>query len=82
MVSCGTDGAVYTWNTQTGKRESEWVLSSCSHTAVAFTSDYKTLLSVGTDLTLKEIQEFQVSSTLLNGPWVDEEFLLNYNEKI
>ncbi|KAM9362159.1 cilia- and flagella-associated protein 57 [Symphorus nematophorus] len=60
LVSCGMDGAVYEWNTQTGKRESESVLKSCSYTDVAFSSDYKTILAVGTDLTLKEIQDCQV----------------------
>ncbi|XP_019942091.1 cilia- and flagella-associated protein 57 [Paralichthys olivaceus] len=60
LVSCGMDGAVYEWNTQTGKRESESVLKSCSYTDVAFSSDCKSLLAVGTDLTLKEIQDCQV----------------------
>ncbi|XP_042364189.1 cilia- and flagella-associated protein 57 [Plectropomus leopardus] len=60
LVSCGMDGAVYEWNTQTGKRESESVLKSCSYTNVAFSSDCKTILAVGTDLTLKEIQDCQV----------------------
>lgn len=62
LVSCGMDGAVYEWNTQTGKRESESVLKSCSYTGVAFSSDYKTILAVGTDLTLKEIQDCQASN--------------------
>ncbi|KAK2914532.1 cilia- and flagella-associated protein 57 [Channa argus] len=60
LVSCGMDGAVYTWNTQTGKRESESVLKSCSYTGVAFSSDCKTILAVGSDRTLKEIQDGQV----------------------
>ncbi|XP_049894725.1 cilia- and flagella-associated protein 57 isoform X1 [Epinephelus moara] len=60
LVSCGMDGAVYEWNTQTGKRESESVLKSCGYTDVAFSSDCKTILTVGTDLTLKEIQDCQV----------------------
>ncbi|XP_076604319.1 cilia and flagella associated protein 57 [Chaetodon auriga] len=60
LVSCGMDGAVYEWSTQTGKRESESVLKSCSYTGVAFSSDCKTILAVGTDLTLKEIQDCQV----------------------
>uniref|UniRef100_A0A673AT46 Cilia and flagella associated protein 57 n=1 Tax=Sphaeramia orbicularis TaxID=375764 RepID=A0A673AT46_9TELE len=60
LVSCGMDGAVYEWNTWTGKRESECVLNSCSYTGVAFSSDYKTIVAVGTDLTLKEIQDCQV----------------------
>lgn len=54
------DGAVYEWNTQTGKRVSECVLKSCSYTGVAFTSDCKTILAVGTDMSLKEIQDCQV----------------------
>ncbi|XP_008291735.1 WD repeat-containing protein 65 [Stegastes partitus] len=60
LVSCGMDGAVYQWNTQTGKRESESILKSCSYTGVAFSADCKTILAVGTDLTLKEIQDCQV----------------------
>ncbi|XP_058487898.1 cilia- and flagella-associated protein 57 [Solea solea] len=60
LVSCGMDGAVYEWNTQTGKRESESVLKSCGYTGVAFSSDCATILAVGTDLTLKEIQDCQV----------------------
>uniref|UniRef100_A0A665U2J0 Cilia and flagella associated protein 57 n=1 Tax=Echeneis naucrates TaxID=173247 RepID=A0A665U2J0_ECHNA len=60
LVSCGMDGAVYEWNTQTGKRESENVLKTCSYTGVAYSSDCKTILAVGTDLTLKEIQDCQV----------------------
>ncbi|KAK2862634.1 hypothetical protein Q5P01_002167 [Channa striata] len=60
LVSCGMDGAVYTWNTQTGKRESESVLKSCSYTGIAFSSNCKTILAVGTDHTLKEIKENEV----------------------
>lgn len=62
LVSCGMDGAVYEWSTQTGKRESESVLNSCSYTGVAFSSDCKTILAVGSDLSLKEIQDCQVSN--------------------
>ncbi|XP_072308119.1 cilia- and flagella-associated protein 57 [Eucyclogobius newberryi] len=60
LVSCGMDGAVYEWNTQTGKRESESVLKTCSYTGMSFSSDYKTIIAVGTDHTLKEIQDCQV----------------------
>lgn len=60
LVSCGMDGAVYEWNTQSGKRVSECVLKSCSYTDVVFSSDCKTVLAVGTDRTLKEIQDCQV----------------------
>uniref|UniRef100_A0A8C6TUU5 Cilia and flagella associated protein 57 n=1 Tax=Neogobius melanostomus TaxID=47308 RepID=A0A8C6TUU5_9GOBI len=60
LVSCGMDGAVYEWNIQTGKRESESVLKMCSYTDMSFSSDYKTIIAVGTDHTLKEIQDCQV----------------------
>ncbi|KAF7643851.1 hypothetical protein LDENG_00232050 [Lucifuga dentata] len=60
LVSCGMDGAVYEWNTQTGKRESESVIKSCSYTGVAFASDARSIIAVGTDCTLKEIHDCQV----------------------
>ncbi|XP_071773803.2 cilia and flagella associated protein 57 [Centroberyx gerrardi] len=60
LVSCGMDGAVYEWNTQTSKRESESVLKSCSYTGVAFSSDCRTIFAVGTDHSLKEIQDCQI----------------------
>ncbi|CAG5984446.1 unnamed protein product [Menidia menidia] len=60
LVSCGMDGAVYEWNTQTGKRESESVIKACNYTDVAFSADYKTILAVGSDLTLREIQGGEV----------------------
>ncbi|KAF7208966.1 cilia- and flagella-associated protein 57 isoform X1 [Nothobranchius furzeri] len=59
LVSCGMDGAVYEWNTHTGKRESESVVKSCSYTDVAFSWDYKTILAVGSDI-VREIQSCQV----------------------
>ncbi|XP_055077982.1 cilia- and flagella-associated protein 57 [Periophthalmus magnuspinnatus] len=60
LVSCGMDGAVYEWNTQTGKRESESVIKTCSYTDMSLSSDFKTIIAVGTDHTLKEIQDCQV----------------------
>ncbi|XP_037535006.1 cilia- and flagella-associated protein 57 [Nematolebias whitei] len=59
LVSCGTDGAVYEWNTHTGQRQSEYI-KSCNYTGVAFSSDSKTIMAVGTDFTLKEIQDCQI----------------------
>ncbi|CAL8278556.1 unnamed protein product [Lota lota] len=58
LVSCGTDGAVYEWNTLSGKRESENVLKSCVYAGVAVSSDARTIFAAGT--TLKEIQDSQV----------------------
>ncbi|KAJ3595489.1 hypothetical protein NHX12_004792 [Muraenolepis orangiensis] len=58
LVSCGTDGAVYEWNTLSGKRESESVLKSCVYTGVAISPDARTIFAAGTGL--KEIQDCQV----------------------
>lgn len=69
LVSCGMEGAVYEWNTQSGKRVSESVLNSCSYTDVAFSSDCKSILAVGTDLTLREIQDCQVSTEWEGVQW-------------
>uniref|UniRef100_A0A3B3URW1 Cilia and flagella associated protein 57 n=1 Tax=Poecilia latipinna TaxID=48699 RepID=A0A3B3URW1_9TELE len=60
LVSCGTDGAVYEWNTHTGKLECETVLQGCSYSGATFSWDYKTVLAVGSDLILREIQDCQV----------------------
>ncbi|XP_068095524.1 cilia- and flagella-associated protein 57 [Hyperolius riggenbachi] len=60
LVSCGLDGAVYEWNTLTGKRESECVLKSCSYSCVALLPDSKTIFAVGSDQTLKEISDSQI----------------------
>ncbi|KAA0718887.1 Cilia- and flagella-associated protein 57 [Triplophysa tibetana] len=60
LVSCGMDGAVYEWNMLSGARESESVLKSCSYSSVAISPDSKTFFAVGTDCTLKEIQDCQI----------------------
>lgn len=61
LVSCGMDGAVYEWNALSGQRESESVLKSCSYTGVALSLDTRSILAVGNDCTLKEIQDCQAS---------------------
>ncbi|KAJ8285212.1 hypothetical protein GJAV_G00023590 [Gymnothorax javanicus] len=60
LVSCGADGAVYEWNTLSTKRESECVLKTCSYSDIAISPDAKTVFAVGTDCTLKEIQDHQI----------------------
>ncbi|KAK3567777.1 hypothetical protein QTP86_026459 [Hemibagrus guttatus] len=60
VVSCGMDGAVYEWNALSGQRESESVLKSCSYTGVALSHATRSILAVGNDCTLKEIQDCQV----------------------
>uniref|UniRef100_A0A4W3H1C6 Cilia- and flagella-associated protein 57 n=1 Tax=Callorhinchus milii TaxID=7868 RepID=A0A4W3H1C6_CALMI len=60
IISCGMDGAVYEWNTLTGKRESECVLKSCSYNGVCVSTDGKIIFAVGSDRTLKEISDSQI----------------------
>ncbi|KAH3831997.1 cilia- and flagella-associated protein 57-like [Dreissena polymorpha] len=60
IVSCGLDGAVYEWESYTGKRVGESVLKSCHYTGVAVTHDGKTTFAVGSDKTLKEISDSQI----------------------
>ncbi|XP_063795375.1 cilia- and flagella-associated protein 57 [Pseudophryne corroboree] len=60
LVSCGLEGAVYEWNSLSGKRESECVLRSCSYSSVALSPDSKTIFAVGSDQTLKEISDSQI----------------------
>lgn len=60
LVSCGMDGAVYEWDTLTSKRESECVLKTCMYTSIATSPDAKVIFAVGTDSTLKEIQDHHV----------------------
>ncbi|XP_066537794.1 cilia- and flagella-associated protein 57 [Hoplias malabaricus] len=66
LVSCGMDGAVYEWNALSGKRESESVLKSCSYTGVVLSPDTKTIFAVGSDCTLKEIQDCQILREVLS----------------
>ncbi|XP_062921097.1 cilia- and flagella-associated protein 57 [Mobula hypostoma] len=60
LVSCGMDGAVYEWNTLSGKRESECVLKTCSYTGISISPDGKCIFAVGSDRTLKEITDSQI----------------------
>lgn len=60
IVSCGMDGAVYEWDSFSGKRIGESVLKSCSYTGVAVTPDGKTTFATGSDKTLKEIADSQI----------------------
>ncbi|KAG5833516.1 hypothetical protein ANANG_G00276740 [Anguilla anguilla] len=60
LVSCGTDGVVYTWDTQSGELESECAHKSCLYTNVCISPDGESIFAVGTDCTLKEIQNSQI----------------------
>jgi len=61
IVTCGIDGAVYEWDVLTGHRLAENVLKQCSYSGVALSPDAKTTFAVGSDHTLKEISDSQVS---------------------
>ena len=56
------DGAVYEWNVWNQKREGESVLKSCSYTSVSVSPDSKTVFAVGSDRSIKEITDGQVST--------------------
>ncbi|XP_056149801.1 cilia- and flagella-associated protein 57-like [Lampris incognitus] len=60
LVSCGMDGAVYKWDTRSSKLETACVLKSCSYTGVAISTDIRNIFAIGTDHTLKEIQDCQI----------------------
>ncbi|CAG5118964.1 unnamed protein product, partial [Candidula unifasciata] len=60
LISCGMDGAVYEWDTFTGKRTNESVWKSCAYTSVTVTPDAKSTFAVGSDRTLKEIADSQI----------------------
>lgn len=57
------DGAVYEWESFSGKRIGESVLKSCSYTSVDVTPDGRTSFAVGSDRTLKEVADSEVMTT-------------------
>eukprot|EP01135_Chromosphaera_perkinsii_P003926 Nk52_evm27s262 gene=Nk52_evmTU27s262 len=60
LISCGADGAVYEWNIRTFKREGENVTKSCSYTSTVVGPDGSTLYGVGSDKSIKEINDSQI----------------------
>ena len=61
LVSSGMDGAVYEWSPTDGKRGNEVVLKSCAYSGVTVSPTGKHTYAVGSDKTIKEITESQVS---------------------
>ncbi|CAH8666324.1 unnamed protein product [Dicrocoelium dendriticum] len=61
LISCGMDGAVYEWDPQKGTRNGESVLKSCSYTSVTVSADARAAYAVGSDKTLKEIIDSQIT---------------------
>lgn len=60
LISCGMDGAVYEWDTITGRRTGEYVLKNCSYTSVGLSVDARNIYAVGSDRKLKEISDSQI----------------------
>jgi WD40 repeat protein len=77
LVSAGTDGAVYTWNTREFKRENEHILKTCSYSSAICTADGKTVYAVGIDHLLKEITESSVIRELNNTSILTQVILSN-----
>jgi len=64
MVSCGKDGAVYLWSIleyATKRREGEHVLKNCDYTCAVLAHNNTSIYVVGSDRTLKEIEDSQVT---------------------
>jgi WD40 repeat protein len=57
ITTCGLDGAVYVWDSQTLDRVGENVLKSCGYQCVAPSPDGKNIFAVGSDKTLKQIRD-------------------------
>ncbi|KAI8896953.1 quinon protein alcohol dehydrogenase-like superfamily, partial [Globomyces pollinis-pini] len=61
LVSSGSDGAVYTWNMKTMKREHEHILKSCSYYSGICLPNGRVTYAVGSDKMIKEIAESTVT---------------------
>jgi len=64
MVSCGKDGAVYLWSVidyAVKRREGEHVLKNCDYTCAVLAHNNSSIYVVGSDKTLKEIEDSQVT---------------------
>ncbi len=59
------DGAVYEWDTSSGKRTGEYVLKNCSYTSISISPDARNIFAVGSDRKIKEISDSTVSIMFL-----------------
>lgn len=53
LITSGSDGAVYTWSSETLKRENEFVLKGCGFTSAVCSANGNSAYAVGSDRTLK-----------------------------
>ncbi|ORX57709.1 WD repeat-containing protein 65 [Piromyces finnis] len=71
IITSGIDGAVYQWSLKDMirgecKRGSESFLKSCLYTSAICSNDCKKNYAVGSDKTLKEIQDSQITKELIS----------------
>ena len=67
------DGAVYEWSAAQAKRVNEVVLKTCAYSGVTVSPSGKHTYAVGSDKSLKEITESQVTSKVIK-----DKLKLNY----
>jgi hypothetical protein len=73
IVTAGADGAIYEWSLkdisgyagQGIRRESESILKTCNYSSACMVTDTKTIYAVGSDKTLKEIIDGQITREIL-----------------
>ena len=59
LISCGTDGAVYEWEVNSGKRLQEQVLKGVQYTSAVMSNNGKSF-ATSADGTLREINDGQI----------------------
>eukprot|EP00054_Salpingoeca_dolichothecata_P024779 m.170017 g.170017 ORF g.170017 m.170017 type:complete len:822 (+) comp25134_c0_seq4:219-2684(+) len=86
LVSCGQDGAVYTWRVNDGERIGENVLKSCSYSCAALSPDGSSIFAVGSDQVLKEITDNNVAhavhATPKTGSDVPQQVVLSHSGRM
>lgn len=60
LFSCGSDGAIYEWNTYDGTRANDVITKQCDYMGLATSQDGKLVYGVGSDGLLKEINNAEV----------------------
>jgi WD40 repeat protein len=60
LISAGHDGAVYEWNLKSSKRDGENIVKSCSYLCITVSQDGKSIFTVSTDKSVKEISQSQI----------------------
>ena len=64
LISAGMDGAIYEWTIVDFKRQKENVLKSCAYSSITATSDVHSVIAVGSDDKLKQLDDCQVTKDI------------------